>query len=62
MGNVFSASFAFRYEKYTFKKLLDEVGLDMSSGVYALVTEGLQLISKWTTQVPRVVTTVIAFL
>lgn len=40
-----------RYEKYPFQKVLDEVGIDMSASVYALVIDGLQLISKWTAQV-----------
>lgn len=40
-----------RYEKYPFQKALDAVSIDMSASVYALVTEGMMLIAKWTTQV-----------
>lgn len=46
----FSASLN-RYEKYPFQKALDEVSVSMSASVYALVTEGLQLVTRWSAAV-----------
>jgi cytoplasmic FMR1 interacting protein len=36
-----------RYEKYPFQKALDDVSVSMSASVYALVTDGLQLVARW---------------
>lgn len=42
-----------RNEKYPFKKVLDEVSIEVSTEVFTMVSEGFQKLAKWTTLVQQ---------